>query len=404
MSSTLEWMIFQRIFGYGTTRGQKLLERFGSPERLLAAYVPQMEPGEPFTKTELSKLSERSRYEQWAERTLERCWKLGCQVLTPDSPQYPARLRNIYSFPAVLYVLGELGEIDEQPAIAVVGTRKCTDYGRRAAEEFSWELARRGVIIVSGLALGIDSISQEAALKAGGRTIAVLGNGIDTVYPAQHRPLHRAILEHGGAVVSEYPPQEGAQPFFFPLRNRIISGLSLGTLVVEGTRHSGSLITAGHAVTQNRDVFAVPGSIYSPQSAGPNWLIGQGALPVSSWEEILAQYPWLTFSEPKEQPPLQISFDNPTPSVYNGQKGASSRPQKQKKACGSEAPKGGKTEAPSYLTENQRRIFELLGEEPVSADRIVEQTGLPVPVVLANLTQLEIFGLVRTHPGRRFSR
>ena len=125
---------------------------------------------------------------------------------------------------------------------------------------------------------------------------------------------------------------------------------------------------------------------------------------MSSWEEILAQYPWITFSEPKEQPPLQISFDNPTPSVYNGQKGVSSRPPKQKKACGSEASKEGRTEAPSYLTENQRRIFELLGEEPVSADRMVEQTGLPVPVVLANLTQLEIFGLVRTHPGRRFSR
>ena len=225
-----------------------------------------------------------------------------------------------------------------------------------------------------------------------------MGNVIDTIYPAANKELHRSILEHGGAVITEFPPGCGVLPYHFPIRNRIISGLSQGTLVIEGTRHSGSLITAGHALAQGRDVFAVPGSIYSDASAGANWLISQGAVPVSSWRDIVEEYEF--FIEFEEMPNLLVTndqgFDNIETNVYNRQKEDVSPVQQELTGVRKEKDK------PDFLTETQQQVLNVLGEEPMTADSIHAKSGLSVSTVLSSLTQMEIFGVIKAYPGRRF--
>ncbi|MEG0854239.1 MAG: DNA-processing protein DprA [Angelakisella sp.] len=398
MSATLHWMMFQRVFGYGTIRAQKVMEAVEHPTNLLEMPSAKLDSLRLLTKREASVLRGREQLEREAENALDKALRLGCTVLTPDNDSYPRRLRNIYSPPLVLYVLGSLKGLDEQPAIGMVGTRKYTDYGKQVADDLSRQLAVRGTAIISGLAAGIDTISHIAALKAGGRTVAVLGNGLDIIYPTSNTELHGLILKNGGAVVSEFPPGEAPLPFHFPIRNRIISGLSLGVVVVEGTRHSGSLITAGHAVTQDRDVFAVPGEIYSPMSQATNWLIGQGATLVTCAQDVIDQYPYISFLPAAHQEPVQISFDIPGTTVYNEQK-------KPKPAAKAKVQLEDTMPAvPTYLSDNQRRVLEQLSRQPVTSDAIALATGLTVPSILASLTQLEIFGLADACAGRRFIR
>lgn len=385
MTNTTDWMIFQRIFGCGTTRAQQVLDAVQRPENLLG--LPQSDAcALGLTQRELVLLGQRAQLAEEAEVAWLAAQKLGCQVLTLDSGDYPTRLRDIYSPPLVLYVLGDIEGLDDQPTIGMVGTRKYTAYGKRVAADLSTQLVGLGFAIVSGMALGIDTISHTAALHAGGRTIAVLGNGLNQVYPPANLGLRDLILQNGGAVVSEFPPGEAPLAFHFPIRNRIISGLSLGVVVVEGTRHSGSLSTAGHAVTQDREVFAVPGEIYSPMSAATNWLISQGAAMATCADDIAVQFPYLhlgkTHKMAKKQEPAQISFDIPVTCVYNEQ---------------------GK-ELPGYLSENQRRVMEQLGSTPATSDAIAVATGLAIPAILSSLTQLELFGLVEACAGRRFVR
>lgn len=408
MNAIRDWVMFQRVFGFGTVRAQKVLDAMEHPSHLFETPLAQLERMGLLWQRELVLMRKRGELEQLAEQTQEAADRQGITVLTPDSDGYPARLRSIYSPPSVLYLLGTLAGFDEQPAIGMVGTRRYTDYGKRVADDLSRQLVGRGVAIVSGLASGIDTISHIGALAAGGRTVAVLGNGLDMIYPSANTELHGLILKNGGAVVSEFPPGETPLPFHFPIRNRIISGLSLGVVVVEGTRHSGSLITAGHAVTQDRDVFTVPGNIYSPMSQATNWLISQGATPVTCAQDILNQYPYISFlPDPNveaEAETAQISFDIPATPVYTVQK---------KPKAGRAAPQPGKAwqddlpkapEPPGYLTENQRGVLVQLGAQPITSDAIAAATGLSVSAILAALTQLEIFGLAETCAGRRFIR
>ena len=395
MEEAAYWILFQSVFGYGTARSQKVLEQYGHPGAIFDTPYAQLAAGGGFTKGELARLSGAT--VSAAQQVLDRCARLGCRVITPSHKLYPRRLGEIYAPPAVLYVLGDVEGLDESLAIAMVGTRSRTTYGQRAASDIAGGLARQGVVIVSGLALGIDTDSHAAALRGSGRTIAVLGNGIDTVYPAANRELHRQILERGGAVITEFPPGSGVQPYHFPIRNRIISGLCQGTVVVEGTRHSGSLITAGHALAQGRDVFAVPGSIYSPMSQATNWLISQGAIPISGWRDILSQYEHLIETPADPSPPKsREGFDNIEVNVYNRQKGNAA-----KEKTGSS-----RTEQqvlPVCLTPNQQTVYQVLEGEPLDADAITARCGLPVGSVLAALTQLELLGHIHVHPGRRFS-
>lgn len=408
MEAKLPWIRFQRAFGYGTTRGQKLLTRFGHPSAIFGEPPQRLARTGIFTPAELRNLAKEAT-EEAARKVLDFCNDYGCDVLTPDDPDYPLRLREIYNFPAVLYVRGSLAGLDEQLTIAMVGTRKTTDYGLRAADTIAGELAEKGAVIVSGMARGIDTASHTAALKAGGRTIAVLGCGIDIVYPPENAQLEELIIRYGGAVVTEFPPGEQPLPFHFPIRNRIISGLSNGVVVVEGTRRSGSLITAGHAFAQNRDVFAVPGSIFSPASSGPNYLLSQSAKAVESVESILEEYEYLIQWEPRQQPEKIISqkppssFEESEKNGYNDErrsreKDRPGREEREKEQEPAQQP------LPAFLNETQQKVYDVLADGGVrTADYIAAQSGLPISPVLSALTQMEIFGLVRTHPGRRFS-
>lgn len=261
------------------------------------------------------------------------------------SEQYPERLTHIHAPPETLYVAGELLPQDAV-AIAIVGARKCTDYGRHVAYELGYGLAQRGVTVVSGMALGVDAEAHKGALDAGGRTIAVLGTGVDerSIYPHTHTSLAQAIMR-SGAVISEYPPGTPAYPGNFPERNRIVAGLSLGVVVVEANERSGSLITARLALEQGRDVFAVPGSIYANTSRGTHRLIQEGAKLITCANDILEE--------------LEME-------------GAIT--------CEHAAPE----------TEEEGRILALLQQEPAHADRIIEVLGLPSHTVLALISMLEL--------------
>jgi DNA processing protein len=275
--------------------------------------------------------------------------------------EFPALLKKIYDPPVVLFVKGEFQAHDET-AIAVVGTRAPTEYGKLTAERLTAALVNRGMTIVSGLARGIDTIAHQTALKSGGRTVAVLGSGLDMIYPPENRRLAQEITPHG-VIISEY--FFGAKPDAsnFPRRNRIISGLAPGTLVIEAGETSGALITASAALEQGREVFAVPGSILSPKSLGPNRLIQDGAKLVTSVDDILAELP------------PQLDMFSKTPAVAS---------------------------PAIHLTENEQKVLNLLSHEPVHIDQLARQTSMPASQLLAILLDLEFKYALKQLPGKFF--
>ncbi|MEN8614507.1 DNA-processing protein DprA [Dehalogenimonas sp. THU2] len=293
------------------------------------------------------------------ERELEKAEKSGVQVLTIADRAYPARLKEIYDYPPVLYIKGTLLQEDEL-SLAVVGTRKPTVYGRQVTEELVTELSGSGITIASGLARGIDTIAHHTALKNGGRTLAVLGSGVNVIYPAENAALSRRIVENG-ALISECPVDAGPRAENFPRRNRILSGLTLGTLVTEAGDGSGALITADNALEQNREVFAVPGSILSPQSNGSNRLIQQGAKLVRRASDIMEE--------------LNIH------AVV------------------------GQLEFREILPENdmERQLLKFLAPEPVHIDDVCRASGLPTSMVSSTLAMMELKGMVKQLGGMNYA-
>jgi DNA processing protein len=303
-------------------------------------------------------------FEKKVERELSLLQKVGGTIVTSGDETYPSRLKNIYDPPPVLYVRGQLRKEDEV-AVAIVGSRKTSSYGRTMTERVSQELATRGVTIVSGMARGIDSVAHQGAISAGGRTIAVLGCGVDVVYPPENRNLFQDIIDHG-AILSEFPmgsPPEGSH---FPKRNRVISGLSVGVVVVEAGQRSGSLITANYALEQGRDVFAVPGNIGMASSRGTNQLIKQGAKLVESSQDILIEITPQWQKENEVTPPAK--------------------------------------DPARHLPEEQRGLYGLLTETPIHIDEIIRESQLEPGRVMSLLLELELKGLVSQWPGRGFSR
>jgi DNA processing protein len=343
------WVMLTQVSQIGPSRFRRLLDRFGSAEAAWHASLLELAAvGLDRRGVEsLGKLRATLDPEQeWAR--LERA---RVSVLILDEPAYPDALREIADPPPVLYVRGEITPADDW-AIAVVGTRRSSMYGRQVTERIVTDVARAGVTIVSGLARGIDTHAHHAALAAGGRTIAVLGSGLDRIYPDSNRALAEQIVEHG-AVISEYPlgtPPDGQH---FPRRNRIVSGLSRAILVVEADYKSGAMITATQAAEQGRDVFAVPGSILSPMSAGPHQLIREGAKIVTDATDILEE---LHFTAVVEQRATRAAL-------------------------------------PSDPTE--AAIMRLLTDEPMHIDDLTRAAGLPSAVVMATLTILELTGMAR---------
>lgn len=283
-----DWVALNLVRGIGPRTANQLIDLFGSPARVFTSTRRELE--EAGLRHETINELHSSTILQRAATEVERAERFGAAILVRDDESYPVALRELFDPPIVLYVCGDLAAALRQPCLAVVGSRRATSYGINAAERLARDMAARGVTIVSGLARGIDAAAHHGALAAGGRTIAVVGTGIDATYPKEHGPLSKEIIE-SGAVASEFPLETPPLAQNFPYRNRVLSGLCWGVLVVEAAEHSGSLITARLAGDQGREVFAVPGPITSANSFGPHLLIQDGAKLVRGWEDIVEELP-----------------------------------------------------------------------------------------------------------------
>jgi len=283
-----DWIALNMIRGIGPRTANQLLKRFGSPAQIFAASRQALETAGlgPETIQELHD----SEILAKAVAEIERIEELGIDLVTIEDDEYPPLLREIHDPPIALYLRGNLREASSRPCIAVVGSRRSSTYGINAAISISRELAEQGLTIVSGMARGIDAAAHRGALEGGGMTIAVVGTGLESTYPKEHKKLEEEIVAHG-ALVSEFPLGTPPLPQNFPYRNRVLSGLSLGVIVVEAAEHSGSLITARLAGEQGREVFAVPGNITSQTSFGPNYLIKDGAKLVQHWRDVVEELP-----------------------------------------------------------------------------------------------------------------
>lgn len=335
-----------------------------------------------------------------AEEVLADCAKAGLQVLTYDSPLYPNRLKAIYDPPIVLYYRGTLPDFDKLPTVAVVGTRHPSVYGRQAAKRLGGEIAGAGGLVVSGLAEGIDGAAMEAALSAGFPAVGVLGCGADVVYPRKHKALFQET-ERLGCILSEYAPGSPPIGWHFPRRNRIISGLSCGVVVVEAPERSGSLLTAKHALEQGRDVFVVPGNVDMESFRGSNRLLRSGAIAVSSGRDVMEEYdllypekllPKQASAKPKEKeklPPVQEA-----PAILK----------KKTIDNGDSPPYSGQNDILQGLSADEQTVMTAIGVGIESVDDVIARTGLPSGKVLGILTMLEIRKKIVRHPGKRVSR
>ena len=314
---TLHWLALRLVPGLGTLGALKLLEKLKSPQAIFRASASELEAA-GLSSALARNIASGCAFED-AITQQERMMKAGAELISLHDRRYPVRLREIFDPPLVLFAIGR-SELLHSHAIAVVGTRNPTPYGVAAAERLSADLARAGLSIVSGMARGIDTAAHKACLRENGDTIAVLGCGVDVLYPADNRKLYEDIGKRG-LLVSEFPMGAPAYPQNFPIRNRIVSGLSLGVLVVEGAQHSGSAITARLAMDQGREVFAIPGNITSKMSWGPNLLIKQGAKLVQEWSDITNELPvavrrdLVTRAQQKLEPdlPLPLAEEPETP-------------------------------------------------------------------------------------------
>ncbi len=282
------WLALSLTPGLGPTRIKKLIEHYGAAERVFQATLTELEAAGMRAVSAQSIASGKS-YEL-AQQECAKAAKAGARIISLSDLEYPSRLKEIYDPPVILFVKGCV-EVLAQPGIAMVGTRHPTPYGSGMAERLSTDLAARGLVIISGLARGIDTASHRGAVAAKGKTVAVLGTGIDVMYPKENTRLTEQIVALGGALISEFPVGTFPAPQNFPIRNRIISGMSAGVLVVEAAEYSGTRITSRLALEQNRDVYAVPGNVTNKNSWGPNTLIKQGAKLVATWEDVWEELP-----------------------------------------------------------------------------------------------------------------
>ena len=345
-----------------------------------------------------------------ARRICAQCDRLGIFVLTADDPQYPNRLRSIADPPLVLYGKGSLPDFDREAAVAVVGTRRASAYGLMAAERMGGELASCGGLVVSGMAAGIDAQAAWGALRAGRPTVAVLGGGVDVIYPASNRTLYRRT-EENGCLISEYPPGSRPFPYNFLQRNRIISGLSDGVLVVEAPERSGALNTARHAYSQGRDMFAVPGNLGVDSCLGSNALLQEGAYPALSGWDVVKHYENL-YPDAVEKRTVSLQKQSAVPLSKVAQVPAV--PQLQRKKMETTPQKSiDKAENSTYSVLNKRAVtlnpeetavLELLSTHPQYPDAILDRSDLPPATVQAILTRLGIKGLVQYQPDGRISR
>lgn len=393
-----DWIWLTTRKGLGSRGVMQVLEFFGTPER--AFYADPEQYDQISGLSALARSSLRDKGQEGTDRILGDCDRLGVRIMTLNDGNYPERLREIADPPAVLYIRGGLFRFDQEAVIGIVGAREPSPYGEKVAAQLGLDLARNGVLLVSGIAQGIDSIALKGALQGGGRVVSVLGGGVDVPYPWQNRYLYEDVAA-AGALISEYPP--GTPPIgeHFPVRNRIISGLALGVVAVECARRSGTMKTVEHAMEQDRDVFAIPGNIDAPMSEGPNWLLRQGARPVTCAQDILEEY--------LDRFPQQLSKAAPLSPEAARQRLEQVRAREQTPEPAAKAEQEREVvpreRQKSRFTDDQLSILHVLGEKgkQYTADELVERTQIPARRVLSALTMLQVDGAVQEHPGRRFS-
>lgn len=350
------WVGFNMVKGIGPVRFRELLDVFGDLQTAWKASRAELEAiGLPSRLIEtMQQFKNSGQLEEVWTSILEK----GIQVLTWEDETYPRRLRDIEQSPPVLYMLGELHDEDRW-AVAIVGTRRVTQYGRQVTREVASQLAQAGITVVSGLARGVDAVAHQAALQSGGRSIAIMGCGVDIIYPPEHRQLASEIVQHG-ALLSDYPPGTPPDAVNFPPRNRIISGIAHAVLIVEAGERSGALITAAFAAEQGREVFAVPGNIYAPQSRGTNNLIRQGANVFCDVQDLIESLNLTLVAEHRA-----------------AQKALPSNP-------------------------DEARLFAVLSQEPLHVDEIRAKVDMPIAQVAATLSIMELKGLVKQVGAMRY--
>jgi DNA processing protein len=365
MTENLAWLALRGLPGVGPVLFHRLIQAFGGPAQVFETPLKELRAVRGISAAMAQSILS---FRDWdlVEEQLSRLKAFGAKMLTLDDPLYPVRLKEIPFPPPLIFVKGEI-KTEDSLALAIVGTRRASYYGTKTCHRLARELAHREVTVVSGLARGIDTAAHLGSLEGGGRTLAVLGCGLDVVYPSENRELYARIPEHG-ALVTEFLLGTPPEAHNFPRRNRIISGLALGVLVVEAGAKSGANITAQCAMEQGREVLAVPGPITSPTSQGPHHWIKEGAKLVQDVDDILAELP-------KTRSPVQTE--------------------------GAEPPEAPVSPHPTMFRVDDP-LLPLLGSEPLQLEELVQASRLPAPEVMSRLTLLELQGLVRELPGKCF--
>ena len=441
------WIWLQQRLGFASRFMDAVLEQPGRARFIYERTRDDLISLDIFPRSQTERLCDKELTD--AEETLASCEKLGYDIITPDDRRYPRRLLCIAGQPAALYVRGELPDVDNEVGVAIVGTRQASQYGIATAQELARHLTEAGALIISGAAAGIDTAAHQGALMAkGGRTVAVLGCGIDHRYNSEGKAL-RSIIAENGAIVSEYPP--GFEPYAanFPLRNRLISGMSLGVAVIEAGRRSGSLITAHLALEQGKDIFAVPGYVGDIRSQGVNQLLRDGAKELLSPADVLREYaplyPHKLTLGGHDRPLMEgrtplddalgaaaarsggltsddfsaaLGSDTGSPADVPKKRGTAKKPKppatgasggQAKPSANGDPPQSADSNAPARpelpgrLSVEAKALHELLEQQPKHVDELAAASGLSVRDTLRALTELELFSLTQPHPGRRYS-
>lgn len=370
LDHSLPWLALRLTAGLGARLAGKLLRQFGSPEEVFRASLTELEACQlpaAVAQAVFSKAAFRD-----AEKELGQARKAGCRLINWDESEYPKRLLEIYDPPPLLYVRGN-EQVLNRHTISIVGTRRPTPYGNQIAERLARDLADHGLIVASGLARGIDSSAHRGACAASrGGTVGVLGSGIDVIYPKENRKLFEEV-EKRGAIITEFPMGAYPAPENFPVRNRMVAGMALGVIVVQGAQYSGSLITSRLAMEFGREVYGVPGNVTEPASFAPNQLIKQGAKLVAGWEDVVEELPTDIRAELF---PVEATTREERASLFE-----------------------------ENLSPVEKRLFDLIRiEEPIHVDQLVETTGLSSSETLSALCEMEMRGIIRQLPGKQFVR